>query len=222
MVRLGPVLTAVVLAALWSCSGASTQAEHAGAAGTGGASSAGGSPSAAGTAGVSRSGAAPGGGGATAGLANPTAGSGGGAPGNGGAGGATDPLLGVSCDSARCAPGQACVHCRSESAASSERICVPHPVRDPDGYAAATAGCLPTTIYDDCDGPEDCASGEFCVAREAQDGFMRCRSMPAMDLGSCCFSCGAPTSCTLCRTSDDCPDERSCEPVEIAGLMGCH
>ena len=138
----------------------------------------------------------------------------------GGAGfGGGNPLLGIDCADARCEPGQACVVCSPDDGTPGAQRCVPHPVQDPAGYAAATAGCRPTSIYNDCDGPEDCAPEEFCVAREEQDGFIRCRTMPA-NTSFCCFSCGAPTDCTLCRTTDDCPDEQTCQPVET-GLMGC-
>ena len=103
--------------------------------------------------------------------------------------------------------------------------CVPHPLAQPANYAAAIADCLNSpTSYDDCDGPEDCAPGEYCVAIEGSQGLSRCRSAPATGSKSCCFACNALTNCTLCKTNADCPaSEKTCAPVQSgpAGLKGC-
>jgi len=144
-----------------------------------------------------------------------------------GAAGATerwDPeLLGFACDAKRCSVGQACIRCMVEG--TSSRICVPSPATAPAGYAAATETCDKplTTVFDECDGPEDCSAAQFCVAAEGPNGFMRCRDQPSTSTGSCCFACGAPTDCTLCRSAADCPGNVACQPAQAApaGIMGC-
>lgn len=143
-----------------------------------------------------------------------------------GAAGATeywDPeLLGFACDSKRCSVGQACIRCFVEG--TSSRICVPSPAVAPAGFAAATESCDKplTTVFDECDGPEDCPAAQSCVAAEAANGFMRCRDQPST-AGSCCFACGALTDCTLCRSTADCPGNAVCQPAQSApaGIMGC-
>jgi hypothetical protein len=104
----------------------------------------------------------------------------------------------------------------------SEQLCVPHPEGDPIGYAAAIEPCdaQPSPSFDDCDGPEDCESDQFCVAREGSDGLRRCRDMPST-VDFCCFTCGAPVDCTICRSSQDCTDGENCSLVAAGGVMGC-
>lgn len=140
--------------------------------------------------------------------------------GGAGAGGAAEGALGIECDGATCVIGQACVFCVTEDA--SGRICVPHPERDPTGYAAAIAGCAsqPTESFDDCDGPEDCEPAQFCVARAGADAFMRCRDMPSTE-HSCCFDCGALADCTICRNDQHCPEGEACSRVIDVGIKGC-
>ena len=160
---------------------------------------------------------------AGAGTAGGQSGGSAGAP-AGGSGGA-DADLGFQCGSAEhCDVGQACVRCMLSQDNSVLR-CVPHPIDQPTGYAAAMADCLNSpTSFDDCDGPEDCAPGEYCVAMEGAQGLSRCRSAPATGLKSCCFACDALTNCTLCKTNADCPaSEKTCAPVLSgpASLKGC-
>ncbi len=144
-----------------------------------------------------------------------------------GAGGASDPydpeLLGFDCDSKRCTVGQACIRC--VVGVTSSRLCVPSPSADPAGFETALAGCDEplSTVFNECDGPEDCPNSKYCVAAESESGFMRCRDEPSTATGSCCFACGALTDCTLCRSAADCPDNVACEPAQSApaGIMGC-
>jgi hypothetical protein len=142
----------------------------------------------------------------------------------GGAGG-NDSEHGFDCGTAaRCDPGQVCVSCSVGTLTNGVHRCVPHPVDDPTDYEEAVDDCLTEPKYEECDGPEDCGSGEHCVAKAGNEGTMRCRSTPAEMDGSCCFACGALVDCTLCRTTTDCPDPQDeCEPVQSgpAGLMGC-
>jgi hypothetical protein len=216
------LLGGIALAIAASCGGVASQPGEDGSggdAGTGGASNAGSGGSVA-TAGKGGGG---GSGGRATGGTTGVAGSGSGAVvGAGGFSvdaGSMGPQVGVGCEGVVCLPGQACILCVLEGASTSERLCVPHPIDDPMGYASATTACRTTTVFNDCDGPEDCAAGEYCVAREGVDGFQRCRSMPSTEL-SCCFSCGALTDCTLCNTTEDCPDGEVCEPA-TSELMGC-
>jgi hypothetical protein len=206
-------------------------------AGTSGAAPHGGTPSAgnagsggasAGTAAGMASGGAPAAGNAGIGAGGESAASGGtlgeaGAP-AGGAGGARSEL-GFDCGSARCARGEVCVRCPLGSPIDGTHRCVPHPETDPSSYAEAVAECFAEpTAYEECDGPEDCASGEHCVAKAEPSGLSRCGSMPATGFETCCFACNALLNCTLCRTSADCPAQRNeCEPVQMgpAGLLGC-
>jgi hypothetical protein len=179
---------------------------------------AGGRSGAAGSAEAGAAGARPGGSSNTGGSGGES--SGGAAMGEGGAGGAPDRWLGVDCRDQRCLPGNVCVTCTGAS--GLQGLCAPHPTIDSDGYAEATAQCEPRPReYDECDGPEDCAENQYCVARQGgDDGGQRCRDMPSPASGSCCFTCGALPDCTLCRDDSDCPEGRSCSVVYEA-LMGC-
>jgi hypothetical protein len=90
--------------------------------------------------------------------------------------------------------------------------CAPDPVTDPDGYRAATTSCLTVgSRYSDCDGPEDCASGQYCVFAGNQLAGV-CRAEPAPEPAACCFTCDAPPVCTLCWSDEDCPAGYSCAP----------
>lgn len=236
------LLTAPTL--LWSCGGASEKgsgnADVGGSSGGGassvagapgsqqGGSSAGGKPALGGSGGGTVHGGqaqAASAGQATGGAASAQAGASVGGS-DAGAAGATqhwDPeLLGFDCDSKRCSVGQACLRCFVEG--TSSRICVPSPAVSPTGFAAATETCDKpvTTVFDECDGPEDCPAAQFCVAAEGANGFMRCRDQPST-AGSCCFACGALTDCTLCRSAADCPGNAACQPAQAApaGIMGC-
>jgi hypothetical protein len=181
---------------------------------------------AAGIGGMPSGGASPGGNAGTAGASGSTAGGGiGGAAGAAGGGkGGTPSEAGFDCGSApRCQIDEVCVTCRVGASGNVMVRCAPHPVVDPVEYGDAVAECTTDPTYEECDGPEDC-DGEYCVAKAEVGGSMRCRSMPAGELGSCCFACGAPLDCTLCRKTADCPDpEHECAPVLSgpAGLMGC-
>jgi hypothetical protein len=133
-----------------------------------------------------------------------------------GAGGA-DPLLGVDCRDTHCDTGDVCISCGMPGGA--EWRCAPHPVTEPDAYENAIAACETEPYgYSECDGPEDCAGDQYCVAQEGADGRQRCRSTPAP--GFCCFSCNALVNCTLCRDDRDCPDGESCNVV-FEKLKGC-
>jgi hypothetical protein len=225
-------LVLVAPALVWSCGGASKQSQGTPSGGAGSSAQAGSSTG--GNAGASTGGKVAGGG-SSAGMNRGGAEAGGGQPigdagaggnsaaaGGAGTGGAPDPLLGIECGDQVCSVGQACILCQVEG--MSERLCVPHPEGDPTGYAAAIEPCdpAPSSVFDDCDGPEDCGANQFCVAREGPDGFTRCRDMPSTQ-HSCCFACGAPTNCTICRSAEDCPDGETCSPAQAAsGVMGCH
>jgi hypothetical protein len=228
------VLLLLVPALGWSCGGSSTQNQEEPSAGSGASATSGATTggkagsTAGGKAGVAGSSA-----GTNAGGAGPSGGAepigeggagGGGAGGVGtggiGAGGTPDPLAGFACNDFSCAIGEACINCQLER--RSERFCVRHPIGDPTGYAADINVCdpPPNGVFDDCDGPEDCAADQYCVAREGPDGFMRCRDLPSTQ-HSCCFACGAPTDCTICRSAEDCPEGETCSPAAAANVMGC-
>lgn len=137
-----------------------------------------------------------------------------------GAGGVAERPLGITCGVVTCAIGQACMFCVTE--ALSERRCVPHPESDPSGYAAAIEDCAPqpSDVFDDCDGPEDCGSNQFCVARAGEDGFVRCRDVPSTE-HFCCFDCSALADCTICRNDQDCPESESCSRTINEDFKGC-
>jgi hypothetical protein len=228
--RVVALLALVAPALAWSCGGASKQSQ--GTPGGAAGSSAQAASSMGGSAGATTGGKV-GAGGSSAGMNRGGADAGGGQPvgdagaggnsaaaGGVGAGGAPDPLLGIECGDQLCSIGQACIRCQVEG--MGEQLCVPHPEADPTGYAAAIEPCdpAPNSVFDDCDGPEDCPADQFCVAREGPDGFMRCRDMPSMQ-HSCCFACGALTDCTICRSDQDCPDDETCEPAQAADVLGC-
>ncbi|WP_437314123.1 hypothetical protein [Sorangium sp. So ce385] len=121
-------------------------------------------------------------------------------------------------------------------------FCSPNPEHDPDGYAAATAHCSPsvdevpegTYLIGACDGPEDCANGEYCVAMRNMLLNLQCSPDPGPPPFDCsCLGCwdegDGLRSCTLCRSDADCGagevcssrtvglwrnDVRGCSPAE--------
>ena len=87
----------------------------------------------------------------------------------------------------------------------------------------AGAGGMSSTGME-CDEPEDCAEGEYCVYPKGGKGRAVCSSEPVVDPPiSCCFTCDSIPVCTLCRTEDDCPETFICVPAPGApnGLGGC-
>ncbi|HVY29566.1 MAG TPA: hypothetical protein VHB79_23565 [Polyangiaceae bacterium] len=225
------------MASAWSCGG-SGRANPPGSAAAGGSSAghaaspiaaAGNASPTGGNPAIAASGATSSSGGAASSLAGtPTiaaeSGAGGDAPGIEalvGAGGADDGRAGFPCRGSWCEPGQACLTCCLADGAGCSSRCVPHPALDPAGYDDESALCQAPLRFDECDGPEDCAAGQFCVAREgAKDGFRRCRDAPST-VHSCCFACDALTDCTLCHDSHDCPVGESCQPNLVDDGMGC-
>jgi hypothetical protein len=103
-------------------------------------------------------------------------------------------------------------------------LCVPDPDRDPDGYAAATAGCASLNPYGVCDGPEDCSPGEYCVFSGALPRRFRCSTDPAPEPIDCqIYNLPEHPSCTLCRADTDCPTGQHCgsAPLLSGGAFGC-
>jgi hypothetical protein len=147
-----------------------------------------------------------------------TGGTAGGAAGGEAGAGGLDPLLGVDCRNTHCGAGDVCVFCGSPVGADYR--CAPHPVTAPEAYAMATASCDPAPYgYNECDGPEDCPSDRYCVAKDGVDGRQRCRSTtPSRPF--CCFTCNASVDCTLCRNDSDCPEDEGCGIV-FETLKGC-
>jgi hypothetical protein len=122
----------------------------------------------------------------------------------------------------RCKPGERCVECDSGEDLVSE-ICTPSPTKDPSGYAAATASCLIVRSWFDCDGPEDCPHGEYCVLAPDRIGG-QCQTDPAPDPATCCFTCDiSRPMCTLCWVDNDCQMGFLCTPTEGApnDVGGC-
>jgi len=210
-----------------SGSAGSNSAGHAGAL-TGGAPATGGSSSGAGAhaggthaAGGTQSGGTPAGG-TPAGGRNAAGDSGfggttelGGTAGAGGAGGAPGDEDGWPCGDQRCSVGQTCIRCLIQNQSSPR--CVPNPDQDPTAYASATAACeAPPFAREDCDGPEDCPTNQYCVANQGA----RCQNQPSTQ-HFCCFACNAITNCTLCHSNQDCPAGETCEPNEVADSKGC-
>jgi hypothetical protein len=152
-------------------------------------------------------------------------------PGSGGGAGETlesqEPRApdGFHCGGSRdCEAGEVCMFC------SGDYFCSPDPARDRAGYMAAAAHCDPgpeTVPYDtfllgSCDGPEDCAVGEYCVATRSP-GKMRlqCLRQPATNVTDCsCLACfyegPIGSTCILCREHADCAPGQIC--VGSAGL----
>ncbi len=110
----------------------------------------------------------------------------------------------------QCAPGEQCVTC------DASWLCVPDPARDPNGYATATADCTSTDLVAECDGPEDCAKGEYCVSGPSGKALRCSPAEPGMTPLDCCLPCfEAGTSCTLCWTDADCPAGESCTAKQV-------
>lgn len=137
------------------------------------------------------------------------------ASGDGGAGGADSHDEGWPCGNERCSSGQTCTRCLIAN--QNLQRCVPNPDQDPTGYANATAACeTPPYGREDCNGPEDCKAGQYCVAYEGT----LCQAKPSTKQ-SCCFFCNAITDCTLCHTNQDCPAGETCEPNQGDDSKGC-
>ena len=151
---------------------------------------------------------------------SPASGEGGG--GTGSSVGGDGPKPGFACyGTEHCDAGERCVDCTMVEITLGR--CAPDPDRDPSGYAAATANCLGVgTRYSDCDGPEDCAHGQYCVVAGNQVGG-QCQAEPAPEPASCCFTCDATPVCTLCWVDNDCPMGFLCGPVSAApnDVGGC-
>jgi hypothetical protein len=195
-----------------------------------GAGKGGSSGTAAGRAGAGRSGV--GGAGGSSGSAQSGAGIGGAAAGTGstvgGMGGTgstvsgAGPMPGFGCSgTTTCKTGERCVDCNEGEI--YEALCAPDPDQDPSGYRAATAACLTILGYTECDGPEDCAKGEYCAYNSGANYGAKCQSEPATAPASCCFICDATPVCTLCWNDTDCPVGYLCMPAPGApnGVGGC-
>ncbi len=129
---------------------------------------------------------------------------GGGAPAAGEGGAPSEPVGdGFPCERDTCVPGEVCVNCDFFGNALP-LICAPDPELDEAGYDARVeeAGCLAVNPAWECDGPEDCALGKYCVASNDL-------SYP---MGACvsALPCEAPPSCVICRSDNDCPGRSSC------------
>lgn len=119
------------------------------------------------------------------------------------------------CGEQRCSVGQSCIRCTIQD--HTVQRCVPNADQDATGFANANADCeYPVYAREDCDGPEDCAAGQYCVGRQST----RCEAAPATR-PFCCFYCNAIAECTLCHTTQDCAPGETCEPNDAPG-KGCH
>jgi hypothetical protein len=134
------------------------------------------------------------------------------------------PAPGFPCNGDHCELGERCAFC--EKAEGTVARCAPDPDEDPDGYHAAMAGCMDANSaqFSDCDGPEDCKSGEYCVygAKPGQFG-AQCTTeseLPDPVTQFCCFTCDALPECTLCWSDEDCPEAQLCTPVDASGGVG--
>jgi len=129
--------------------------------------------------------------------------------------GGDGPKPGFGCyGSAHCDPGERCLDCTMAEITLGR--CAPDPERDPNGYASATASCLGIgPNYSDCDGPEDCGAGEYCVVANATT-LGRCQAAPAPEPATCCFTCDAGPVCTFCWVDNDCPMGFLCQPASGA------
>jgi len=128
----------------------------------------------------------------------------GGEPAAGEGGAPSEPLGdGFPCERDTCVPGEVCINCDFFGDALP-LICAPDPELDEAGYDVRVqeAGCLGVNPEWECDGPEDCALGEHCVAS---------LGLP-YPLGACvsALPCEAPYGCVLCRSDADCPGTSTC------------
>lgn len=153
----------------------------------------------------------------TAGDGGATGGADSGGLGGSGTGGgevATGPRApGFSCGGAWCDIGRRCVLC------TDHNRCVPDAERDPGGYAEEMTGCelsLPSWV--ECDGHEDCPSGEFCVSNRNGLICTAAADLPAVQ--SCCPICLVITSCIRCWSDTDCPEGSLCNQP-ITDPYGC-
>jgi hypothetical protein len=136
--------------------------------------------------------------------------------------GGAGPKPGFTCfGTEQCSAGERCVACYLGTITLGR--CAPNPQQDPAGYQAATSGCVDADAnYSDCDGPEDCSEGDYCVVAAGREGG-RCQADAAPEPTSCCFSCDAPPVCTLCWIDNDCPMGFLCTPTDGApnDVGGC-
>jgi len=129
-----------------------------------------------------------------------------------------DASLGFACGvQLRCVPAERCVTCE-RALLTYELLCVPDPDRDPNGYAEQTRDCMSVRVFRDCDGPEDCASGEFCIVNMADAIGARCDSQPVLNP---CWSCNAVRG-TFCHVDEHCPVGTHCGDVGYGqDIRGC-
>ena len=122
---------------------------------------------------------------------------------------------GFACDSRHCAAGELCVGCLVPQLGTG-LDCVPDPRREPEAYAASDAShCMFPRGYIDCDGPEDCPPGLYCVLGAVGLAYgAQCLQQPPEPDRSCCFDCDAVVLplCALCAVDSDCPAGNVCIP----------
>ncbi|HET7539623.1 MAG TPA: hypothetical protein VFK05_07120 [Polyangiaceae bacterium] len=137
--------------------------------------------------------------------------------------------------SLECPIGALCMFC------GSDYFCAPDPQLDHAGHAAAVAHCpnadtLPegSFLVGQCDGPEDCANGEYCVAKRDIAHYpllLLCSPAPGLSPIDCsCLGCWYEKqglhSCTLCRQDADCQPGDVCDPGSVGlwnnDVRGCH
>jgi len=121
---------------------------------------------------------------------------------------------------------------------NSDYFCARQPDLDLEGYEAATAHCDPpidevpedTYLLGNCDGPEDGAIGEYCVAMRDRLLNIQCTPDPSPAPIDCrCLACwdegSGLRSCTLCRTDEDCGPGQICGEAEVGlwnnDVRGC-
>jgi hypothetical protein len=109
-----------------------------------------------------------------------------------------------------CAPGEVCIDC-DNATDLVPRVCVPHPETDPEGFAAETASCGGAPLAYECDGPEDCATGERCIA----DPQAPMDPLTEYRYGRCFAGsppCEPDGNCVVCREDADCDPGVQCAP----------
>jgi hypothetical protein len=129
---------------------------------------------------------------------------------------AANPLAGFACGAAlHCAVIERCVSCQ-RSVTQYDLLCVPDPDRDPAGYADQTRDCQSARDFTDCDGPEDCKSGQFCIV----DGVTpHCSDVPSP---ASCWACNLARG-QFCHVDGDCPSGLICtDDIGFgSGIRGC-
>ncbi len=106
----------------------------------------------------------------------------------------------------QCTPNEQCMMC------NSTWLCVAKPALDPSGYALAVSQCGGTlALIAECDGPEDCPDGQYCVYGQTGRN-ARCSTTPAVDAIDCCLECfDGMAACTFCHSDTDCPAGQACD-----------